>query len=686
MTRIGAAIVVLVAWAAAPAHADPVLTYASYLGGTSDEADVFGSGVVDVAVDDSGYVYVTGTTRSADFPTTPGMDDTLDGDLDIFVTKLSPTGEVVYSTYLGGPCDDVVRDLAVVGTPASVYLTGRINGGWCFGPGPAGAVVVKLDSTGDVLWSYVLGGSVDDASIGEAIAVDATGMAYVTGVAQSASHDFPTTEGAFRTQDCGGADRDVFVARVTKNPRLAYSAFLCGTGDEVPSAIAFDYWGSIYVAGTTASSDFPAVAALQSAPRGGPGTITGFVTKIAPLGEQIAWSTYLGGSLIDDVRAMAIDDQGNVYVTGETQSFDYPTTAGALQDHAGSRLCPACSDAFVTKIDASGSALAYSTYLFGELDDGGYGIAVDGAGNAYVAGTTTSTYFPIVGAFQRWNRGLADAFVAKLAPDGGRLLYSSYLGGSNLGPSPATGWDKGTRIALDAAGDAWVAGYTLSYDLPTTVDAVQPNLAFGICAELETPCGDAFFAKIGTGGPAPPPAIDVTVTPHQLEPRGTLTASWAGLPAPTAADELRLIPLGASGEKAPNAGDLVVTWPTTGQAAGSQTLDLPGWVASGWWEMRLVSTDPDAGTAAVMARSEPVLVVTVTTTTTTTVPPPTIAPHCDAGRACRRRSSAARASRARAGVHAPPPASPSRPPSVAARGARATSPWTARRRSGSAGR
>src|SRR5262249_62034263 len=180
------------------------------------------------------------------------------------------------------------------------------------------------------------------------------------------------------------------------------------------------------VAGMTLSPDFPTVTPLQAVPRGILDSPTGFVAKLLWSGDQLLWSTYLGGSNDDEIHDLAIDGQHNVYVTGETQSEDFPTTPGALQVHAGSRACSACTDAFVTKVEASGSALAYSTYLYGELDDGAYGITVDGAGDAYVVGTTTSAYFPIVGAFQPRNRGLADAFVAELAPDGTRLLSSSY--------------------------------------------------------------------------------------------------------------------------------------------------------------------------------------------------------------------------------------------------------------------
>jgi hypothetical protein len=628
LARIGLAVLVLAG--AAPAHADPFLAYASYLGGTSDEADAFGGGVVDVAVDQLGNIYVAGSTRSPDFPTTPGMDGTLGGNLDVFVTKLSPTGALVYSTYFGGPCDDYVRAIAV-DSSGDAYVTGRGNGGICTEDVPAGALVAKLDDMGNVLYHAILGGTAGDESIGEAIAVGESGTTYVTGVAQSASHDFPTSEGAFRTQDCGGAGGDVFVTKLTKNPRIIFSTFLCGTGDEVPGGIAVDAEGSVYVAGTTASGDFPLVNPGQDTPHGFPNAVTGFVTKIPWSGDRLLWSTYLGGSGNDFVRDLAIDGAGNVYVTGETQSVDFPTTPGAVQEHAGNRDCPwgTCTDAFVTKIDASGSALAYSTYLYGEGDDGGYGIAVDGAGEAYVAGTTTSAFFPLRGALQWEVYGLADAFMTKLSADGTRLVYSSFFGGADSGPSPYSGWDKGTSIAVDGNGDAYFAGYTLSGYLETTNGAFQRDLAPGVCDDAGTPCGDAFFGRI-TDGPRDLPPLHVEVTPEEVEPGGTLTATWASLPAPAAGDELRLQPLGAGDD-----GEGLAWWPTSGAAGGTEPLVLPEWLEHGSYEIRLVSTDPRAGTMTVMARSETFRVVT----TTTTPPPPatceTAGPSvCDDGDPC----------------------------------------------------
>src|SRR6185295_11180093 len=263
---------------------------------------------------------------------------------------------------------------------------------------------------------------------------------------------------------------------------LVYSTLLCGRGDDVPAGIAIDAAGNAYVAGTTASSDFPLVNPIELKRGGGVIGLSGFVSKLSPDGSQLLYSTYLGGSDSAVINGLALDASGSVYVTGETNSVDFPTTPGVIQERPGKRHCIAgCTDAFVAKLAPSGSALVYSTYLYGELDDAGHAIAVDGAGNAYVVGTTVSQLFPIVNAFQSSPRGLDDAFVVKLNADATRLLYSSYLGGSRSGNSPSTGGDSGTDIVVDEAGNAYIAGYTLSYDLPTTPDAFQPTLGGGVC-------------------------------------------------------------------------------------------------------------------------------------------------------------------------------------------------------------
>src|SRR5262245_14157004 len=343
---------------------DPVITYATYLGGTGDEAQTYFLGEVHIARDGSGNLYVTGTTRSTDFPTTVGANQTLGGSADVFVTKFSPGGAVLYSTYLGGPCEDYARAIAV-DNAGNAYITGELNGGGLCVSTP-GVLVAKLDPNGNLVYASRLGGSLVDSSYGTGIAVDAEGHAYVTGV--SITSDFPTTDGAYRTAACPNVypfAGDGFVAKLSVDgSALVYSTLLCGQGDDSPAGIAIDAAGNAYVAGTTASSDFPLVNPIELARGGGVIGLSGFVSKLSPDGSQLVYSTYLGGSGSAVINAIAVDAAGNAYVTGAAGSTDFPTTPGVIQEKAGRRHCiDGCYDAFVTKIAPSGSALVYSTYL-----------------------------------------------------------------------------------------------------------------------------------------------------------------------------------------------------------------------------------------------------------------------------------------------------------------------------------
>src|SRR5262245_26584166 len=599
------------------AHAlviDPVLAYSTYLGGSNEEADWLWGAVFGIAVDAAGNAYVTGSTTSVDFPTTPGAIRTLSGDQDVFVTKLSPTGAVLYSTYLGGPCSDLARAIAV-DAAGNAYITGRAHGGVCWADVTSGALVAKLSPTGTLLYSFVFGGSMADISMGNAIAVDGQGHAYVTGFARSSSNDFPTTPGAYRTEMCPGpygvTTSEGFVAKINaEGTGLIYSTYLCGNGDDSPNGIAIDAAGNAYIAGSTNSHDFPTVNPIQPAHRGGPVTQTGFLSKLSADGSHLIYSTYLGGTYNDAIQGLAIDGQGNVYIAGWTQSDDFPTTAGVIQPEPGNRffLDVLSTAAFVAKITAAGSALVYSTYLFGEGHDSASRIAVDTAGNAYVIGTTASIYFPILDAFQSKPRGPEDAFVAKLSPDGTRLLYSSYLGGSHTVWSPLNGSDSGSAIAVDQAGNAYIAGYTYSYDFPTTPGAFQPGLGGGgpVCDYYGTPCGDVFVAKVTAGGPGIVPPISLTVDRGEVPPGGSFTATWAGAPIPSPNDFLMLHKLGAM------SGDYVAYWPTGGTAGGTLFLTLPPGLTNGTYELRLLSPDPNfSNLPEEIARSRPIRIGTV---------------------------------------------------------------------------
>jgi hypothetical protein len=253
---------------------------------------------------------------------------------------------------------------------------------------------------------------------------------------------------------------------------LIYSTYLGGSGSDFGQGIALDNAGNAYVTGYTDSTNFPTMNPLQ--PTFGGGNSDAFVTKFNPNGSALIYSTYLGGSGSDFGQGIALDNAGDAYVTGATNSTDFPVTTGAFQTTNGGGY-----NAFVAKINPSGSALVYSTYLGGnggdEYGDGGTGIAVDGAGNACITGYTGSKDFPTTpSAFQTVcgggpPGGCYDAFVAKFDPTGSALVYSTYLGGSNV--------DHGTGIAVDGAGNAYVTGYTSSTDFPTKIPCSQPTAA-----------------------------------------------------------------------------------------------------------------------------------------------------------------------------------------------------------------
>jgi len=461
-----------------PLIIDPVVVYSTYLGG--NDYDI-GLGI---AADAAGNAYLSGYTFSANFPTTAGAFQTnLGGSANAFVTKLNSTiSGIVYSTYLGGSGGDASTGIAVDAS-GNAYVTGSTSstdfpttpGAVQPTYGGAGDVfVTKLDPTGStLLYSTYLGGSGDDASSG--IAVDTLGNVYVTGY--TSSTDFPATPGAFQ-KTYGGGLADAFVAKVnpTGNAPLLYSTYLGGSDIDIGYAIAVDAAGNAYVSGHTASSNFPTTSGAFQTTLGG--SVNAFVTKLNPTGSAPLYSTYLGGSGMDAAQGIAVDSLGNAYVSGYTDSGDFPTTLGAFQTTFGGG-----TDAFVTKLNPAGIApLIYSTYLGGSGNDVGYGIAVDAAGNAYVTGYAGSADFPTTaGAFQTaYGGGSADAFVTALNPTGSApLLYSTLIGGSNN--------DGGQWIALDPFGSAYVAGFTISTNFPTTPGAFQTTYGGGL--------SDAFVTK-----------------------------------------------------------------------------------------------------------------------------------------------------------------------------------------------
>jgi HYDIN/CFA65/VesB-like, Ig-like domain/Beta-propeller repeat/Cep192 domain 4 len=398
--------------------AGTALVYSAFLGGGNlDQA----SGI---ALDSSGNVYVTGYTLSTDFPATSGAEQAANaGSTDAFLTKLDPTGAtLVYSSYLGGSGIDYGRGVAVDAS-GDAFVTGStqsldfpthnplqigLDGG-------TDAFVAEFDPAGaNLLYSTYLGGS--GADEGLAIALDGSGNPYVAGY--TFSSDFPTQNALFSTLS---GSSDAFVAEIDPaTSSLVFSTYLGGNGADSIRSMVLDSVGSIYVAGSTSSNNLPVTTGTAQTTYGGQGD--GFVAKLAPGASQVVYATYLGGSALDQANSIAIDSSGEAFVTGFTQSSNFPLL-DALQrvlGLSGSGLCgpTPCADAFITKLGPSGN-LAYSTFLGGSATDLGQAVATDASGDAYLTGSTASANFPVIaGAPQSGYAGTnssTNAFVAKVS-------------------------------------------------------------------------------------------------------------------------------------------------------------------------------------------------------------------------------------------------------------------------------
>jgi hypothetical protein len=484
--------------ASKPLVIDPVLSYSTYLGGSGNEWGL------DIDVDNQRNIYVTGETGSDDFPPGNEGEGSFDGDLTTFVTKLNGEGSaLLYTTYLGATGGGADPSIAVDAS-GNAYVSGFADASTAFpitsnafqqnfSGGGWDAFVAKLDQSGALDYATYLGGSGGDGAYG--IAVDAVGDAYVSGWTES--FDFPTTSEAFEPKPFGS--RGAFVAKLdaeaSGDQSLIYSTYLGGTGDAAGD-IAVDVTGSAYVIGSTDIASFPTTVNAFQQEFGDKFDV--FVVKLTPAGDDVVYSTFLGGDRSEfdgDIAANCDTESGcTAYVTGFTQSANFPTTEGALQEALAGKNCSNCpSDAFVTKLNAAGNALVYSTYLGGREGDTGYGIAIDSDGNAYVTGSTQSSRdFPSKNPFQRrFGGGPNDAFVAKLNDAGNALVYSSYLGGR--------GSEVGLGVAVDSAGDAYVTGSTNSTNFPTE-NAFQDTFGGSADALVTKVSGEGDSGGGGGGG------------------------------------------------------------------------------------------------------------------------------------------------------------------------------------------
>ena len=479
---------------------DPVmLLYAGYIGGSGSEGGFGG-----IAVDSTGNAYVTGATASTEvtFPVTVGPDLTFNGGVfgDAFVAKVNPMGTALdYAGYIGGSSDDVGAGIAV-DSAGNAYVTGftastEATFPVTVGPdltfnGGSDVFVAKVNPLGTALiYAGYIGGSGQDD--GGDIAVDSAGNAYVIGETRSTEATFPVTVGPDLTFN---GDADAFVAKVNPSgTALIYAGYIGGSGNEDGNGIAVDSTGNAYVTGATESTEatFPVTVGPDLTFNG---DADAFVAKVNPSGTALDYAGYIGGSSVDVGAGIAVDSTGNAYVTGGTGSTEatFPVTVGPDLTFNGD------ADAFVAKVNPSGTALIYAGYIGGGNRDESLGIAVDSAGNAYVSGFTSSSEatFPVtVGPDLTFN-GDADAFVAKVNPSGTALIYAGYIGGGNR--------DESLGIAVDSAGNAYVSGFTSSSEAEFPV-AVGPDLIFnggsGIFFGLGIPF-DTFVAKVNPSGAA----------------------------------------------------------------------------------------------------------------------------------------------------------------------------------------
>ena len=511
-----------------PLVIDPELVYSTFLGGSGGSDVDFAKGI---AVDGSGSAYTVGYTTSLAFPTKnayqAGKANPINNFCcsDAYVTKFDPTGRaLVYSTYLGGEADDAANAVAV--DPAGrAYVTGSTQssgfpvtaGAYQATENGPDAFLSVLDTTasgaGSLLYSTYLGGSGYD--LGSAIAIDPSHKAYVTGLTQSPGFAAKGAGGAAPFQTSYGGSGDAFVAKLDTAAAdaassLVYWTYLGGSDGDYGNGIAVDGAGDAYVTGTTSSNNFPTSA--TPAQDALDGSADAFVTKLNPDGGALLYSSYLGGGGYEDGAAIALESTDHAYVTGSTQSTDFPTKNAFQPSHGGDPATDNTNDAFVAKLDTSlpglGS-LVYSSYLGGPGGDSGSGIAVDSAGAAHVTGTADDRGapggFPTVDPVAPPGVG-AEAFITKVRPDGTGLAYSSYLAGG--------GDERAKAIAVDGlTGSAYVAGDSSSSDFPTR-DPFQPQNQSGGSSDYP----DAFVLKVAPVGPAAPL---VTGLGHRSGPAGT---------------------------------------------------------------------------------------------------------------------------------------------------------------------
>ena len=442
---------------ARPLVIDPSFSYSTFLGGGGSDIGR------ELALDAAGNVVAVGHTASVDFPTSVGAYDAgQNGSTDVFVLKMSQDGgTLLYSTFVGGSDSDVGYGLALDASryalvtgytkstdfPTTFGVLDETHNG-----GEIDAYAFKLDLvSGSLVFSTYFGGK--GGEIGRAADVDGAGNIAIVG--RTDSPDFPVTNGAFDTGHNGS--NDVFVLRLSYDgSRLLYSTFIGGSAYDYAEALELDEYGDAVVSGFTESPSFPTTAGVFQPDHNGKSDV--FVLKLTANGSSLQYSTFVGGSGVEQGSSIALDDAGNAVVTGQTGSSGFPTTAGAFdRTHNGQE------DVYVFKLSADGRSLLYSTLAGGGQKEHGYGLVLDSAGHAVITGRTDSSNFPTTShAFDRTLNGGRDVFVLKLAGDGSALRYGSFVGGSS---------DEFGRSVVLHGQNAWLTGFTKSSDWPTSSNA-----------------------------------------------------------------------------------------------------------------------------------------------------------------------------------------------------------------------
>jgi uncharacterized repeat protein (TIGR01451 family) len=496
----------------APLVIDPVIVYSGLFGGTNID------GGSSIAVDSAGNAYVTGITQTSDFTNFPVVNafqsHGYNSKITAFVSKINAAGTaLVYSTFLAcanAECDTFGSGIAVDST-GRAYVVGTVgpdpgapedfagtslfpvkNAYQSVSGGDFDAFLTVFSPAGDSLvYSTYLGGPGTDS--GHAIALDASANAYITGTTLNNGTFFPTLHSI-------QAQGDIFIAKFNSAGALQYSSILTGAPAS-PSGIAVDASGSAYITGSTTSTAYPIVQpAFQSTCRACPSG-NGFVTKLSPSGERLVYSTYLGGPEGNGGSAIAVDTSGEAYIAGTTGA-GFPVTEDAFQKSFGG----GSSDAYITKLNATGSGLVYSTYLGGSGDDGISGMALDQYRQVYVTGQTTSPNFPLKAPIPGFTGA---GFVTTLSNTGSSIIYySTYFG-------PSGGGQVGlSEIAVDKALNVYLTGMTLPGRAPITHGAI--DIAGGSY--------EVFISKLAIEDDL---ALALSASPSPVAHGGTLTYTIA---------------------------------------------------------------------------------------------------------------------------------------------------------------